>query len=439
MGEEHDVSPAQSREQQGGTELKQAHQPVPDVVQERPATVLLSYASEDAASVRELQLRLKARGVRSWRDVDDLLAGGLFESQIVQAIEHEADAMALLITPNSLKSNFIWKVEIPAALRRHSRDPHFHLVPILQGVTFEQVRQMCNNRNLDFDLTRFEAISLTEGVSSSIWEEQNKRWNDAARRILRAALVLRLRRMNADRRYEPCLCLKTFFFEPPTASLDLDLDWLPLIHEKERVSTLQEWEHILFPALLDVKQLLSEKIASRRIRVFVQSILPIALALGFILRESTGFTLQLEGQKETWCTDVPSSEEEPLHRNWNYYEQGEARIAVVEVATSRSIKPAVDDALHVAGLTPAYRVGLELPVLARDSVKDATHAQAIARQVGRVCQGLYDRQRVAQIHLFVAVPAELAVLIGHQLNALCPITLYEFSKEGSYVEFGTIR
>ena len=438
MAEEHDVSPAQPREQQGGSELKQAHQSVPDVGQERPATVLLSYASEDAASVRELQLRLKARGMRSWRDVDDLLPGGLFESQIVQAIEREVDAMALYITPNSLKSNFIWKVEIPATLRRHSSNPHFHLVPILQGVTFEQVRQMCINRNLD-DLTRFEAISLTEGVSSSTWEEQNKRWNDAARRILRAALVLRLRRMNADRRYEPCLCLKTFFFEPSTASLDLDLNWFPLIPEKERVSTPQEWEHILFPALLDVKQLLSEKIASRRIHIFVQSILPAALALGFVFRESTGFTLLLEGQKEIWSTDVPSSEEEPLHLDWNYHEQGDARIAVVEVATSRSIKPAVDDALHVAGLTPAYRVGLELPVLSHDSVKDAAHAQAIARQVGRICQGLYDRQRVAQIHLFVAVPAELAVLIGHQLNALCPITLYEFSKQGAYVEFGTIR
>ncbi len=437
MAEEHDVSSAQSREQ-GGSELKQAHQAVPDVGQERPATVLLSYAHEDAAFVRELQLRLKARGMRCWRDVDDLLPGGLFESQIVQAIEHEADAMALFITPNSLKSNFIWKTEIPAALRRHSRDPHFHLVPILQGVTFEQVRQMCNNRNLD-DITRFEAISFTEGISSSTWEEQNEQWNKAARRILQAALVLRLRRMRADRRYEPCLCLKTFISEPPTASLDLDLDWFPFIQEKKRVSTLQEWEHIMFPALLDVKQLLSKEIASRRVHVFVQSILPAALALGFVLRESTGFTLQIEGQKETWCTDVQPSEEEPLHLDWNYHEQGDARIAVVEVATSRYIKPAVDDALHVAGLTPAYRVGLELSVLARDSVKDAAHAQAIARQAGRVCQGLYDRQRVTQIHLFVAVPAELAVLIGHQLNALCPITLYEFRQEGGYVEFGTIR
>ncbi len=437
MAEEYDASSAQSREQRV-PELKQAYQPVPDVGQERPATVLLSYAHEDTTSVRELQLRLNVRGMRCWRDVDDLLPGGLFESQIVQAIEDEVDAMAVYLTPHSLKSNFIWKKEIPAALQRHKHDPHFHLVPILQGVSFEQVRQMCINRNLD-DITRFEAISLTEGVSNSAWEEQNKLWNEAARRILRAALALRLRRMNADRRYEPCLCLKTFFFEPPTASLDLDLNWLPLIHEKERISTLQEWEHILFPALLDVKQLLSEKIASRRIRIFIQSILPAALALGFVFRESTGFTLLLEGQKETWSTDVPSSEEEPLHRDWNYHEQGDARIAVVEVATSRSIKPAVDDALHVAGLTPAYRIRLELPMLSRESVKDPAHAQAIAHQVGRVCQGLYDRQHVTQMHLFVAVPAELAVLIGHQLNALCPITLYEFSKQGAYVEFGTIR
>jgi len=40
---------------------------------------------------------------------------------------------------------------------------------------------------------------------------------------------------------------------------------------------------------------------------------------------------------------------------------------------------------------------------------------------------------VTQIHLFAAIPAALAVLIGHQFNAICPVTVYEYSRlDGMY-------
>jgi hypothetical protein len=252
-------------------------------------------------------------------------------------------------------------------------------------------------------------------------------------------MTLRLRRIKADSGYEPWISLKTFFFKPHTVCLDLDLNWLELIREKERLSTLQEWEQILLPALLDVKRVISEKIPSRRVHVFVQSILPVAIALGFAFLESARFTLLLErSQKgETWSTDEQPLEKELLQCEFNYHDQGDAQTAVVEVATTRSIKQAVKEALPILGLTPGYHVQLELPELSRESVKDAAHALAIARQVGSVCQRLCDRQRVARIHLFAAIPAELAVLIGHQLNALCPITLYEFDR--IYRLVGTIQ
>ena len=401
---------------------------------ERPATVFLSYAHEDTKFVKDLQLRLNVRGIRSWRDVDDLLSGSPFEDDIVHAIEYEIDAIALYITPNFLKSRFIWKVEVPAALRRHKRDPHFHIVPILQGVSFSEVQQSCMNWDLA-DLSRFNGIPLTDGATDAAWKVQN----DIARRLLQAAMILRLRRIKAGSGYEPWLSLKTFFFKAHTTCLDLDLNWLGLIREKERLSTLQEWEQILWPALLDVKQVISEKIPNRRIHLCIQSILPVAIALGFVFRESARFALLIErSQKgENWSTDEQTSKTEPLQRDFDHNDQGDTQTAVVEVATTRSIKQSVKDALPVLGLTPGYHVQLELPELSRDSVKDAAHALAIAKQVGSICQNLCDRQRVARIHLFTAIPAELAVLIGHQLNALCPITLYEFY--GKYEPVGSIQ
>ena len=273
---------------------------------ERPATVFLSYAHEDTEFVKDLQLRLNVRGIRSWRDVDDLLSGSPFEDDIVHAIEYEIDAIALYITPNFLKSRFIWKVEVPAALRRHKRDPHFHIVPILQGVSFSEVQQSCMNWD-QADLSRFNGIPLTDGATDAAWKVQN----DIARRLLQAAMTLRLRRIEAGSGYEPWLSLKTFFFKAHTTCLDLDLNWLGLIREKERLSTLQEWEQILWPALLDVKQVISEKIPNRRIHLCIQSILPVAIALGFVFRESARFALLIErSQKgENWSTDEQTSKD----------------------------------------------------------------------------------------------------------------------------------
>jgi hypothetical protein len=151
-------------------------------------------------------------------------------------------------------------------------------------------------------------------------------------------------------------------------------------------------------------------------------------------------TLELEGQKGIWSTDAQPSEKEPLQKEFDYHDRGDPQGAVVEVATTRSIKQSVADALPTLGLTPDYHIRLALPELSDKAVRDAAHAQAIAQQVGQICRDLHDQQRVTHIHLFVAIPAELAVLIGHQLNALCPITLYEFhQKTRTYQQVGTIR
>ena len=402
---------------------------------ERPATVFLSYAREDTEDIKDLQLRLNVRGVRCWRDADDLSLGGGFEHEIVQAIEHEVDAIALFLTPDSLQSDFIWRVEIPAALGRHKRDPQFHIVPILRGISFAQLQQFCHAHHLA-DLSRFNGLSLAEDATG---EEQDKKRNDAARRILQAAFTLRLRRINADRSYEPWISLKTFVSTPPTACLDLDLDWLKLVYEKERLPTPQQWDQTLLPALLDVKRSISEMIPSHRIHLLVKAILPVALALGFTFRGPARITLLLEGLQETWSTDAAPSEKEPLLREWIYNDQAEQQEAVIEVTTIFPIKQLVEKALSRIGITPGYHIRLALPELSREAVRDAAHAQAIARQVGRICQELCGSHGVTHIHLFAAIPVELAVLIGHQLNALCPITLYEYSNERVYTPIGSIQ
>jgi hypothetical protein len=408
---------------------------------ERPATVFLSYAHEDTQAVKQLQLQLNLRGVRAWRDVTDLLLGAATRQEIAQAIEREADALALYITPAYLASEFIWEVEVPAALRRIEREPGFFLVPILQGLSFHDLRQFCAERKLP-DLSEFNGV-LLPGVSSEASQGMvsgEHVLGEIARRLLKAALALRLRRVQAERDYEPWLCVKTFAYEPPAASLDLDVNWIELVSEKNRLPTPEEWEHLLRPALLDVKQAISEKIPSRRLHLCVQSILPVAFALGFTFPESAHFTLFLEGRHGTWSTAEKPRRTAPLRCVSSPNGEGDSRVGVVELAISRLTERAVAEALPLLGLAPGQHLRFELPQgSSQEGVKDAVHALAMARQIGRACRELYDQQGVTQIHLFAALPAALGVLVGHYLSALCPITLYEFSPARGYQLVGTLH
>ena len=66
-------------------------------------------------------------------------------------------------------------------------------------------------------------------------------------------------------------------------------------------------------------------------------------------------------------------------------------------------------------------------------------ALAMSLQVGKELRRLYGQGDVTHIHLFAAVPAALADMIGHQVNAMSAITLYHFmEKDRRYVAVCTI-
>ncbi len=408
---------------------------------ERPATALLSYAREDVEEVKYLQQQLKVHGVRAWRDVTDLPLGGATEGEIILAIEQLADAFVIYITPQALDSHFIWNVEVPAALRRWEHDHAFNIMPILHGVTFDELEQHCAAHSLR-SLKGFNGVPLPERASGATEEEFNSQLRLIARRILEATLDLRLRRVGADRdrKYEPCIYLHTYTYEPPSDSLDLDLDWAGLFPGKDELPAVKEWDEILLPALDDVKHVLSTRIPSRRLHMFVQAHLPAAFALGFAIPASSHFTLLLEGRHGTWSTEGAVSTAEPLHY-LSFKYSGDAHVAVMEIAIARDTAQAVTQNLSSLGLSYKQRIRFDLPGGTDyiSGVKDAAHALGMSHQVGREFRRLFDKEDVTHVHLFAAVPAALAVMIGHQINAMGAITLYHYlEKDKRYVPVCTL-
>jgi hypothetical protein len=409
---------------------------------ERPATAFLSYAREDAEEVKFLQQLLNVRGVRVWRDVSDLPLGGSNEDEITQAIEHGSDAFVLYVTRQALASNFIWDVEVPAALRRWERDHAFHIVPILRGVTFGELEQHCATHGLR-SLKTFNGVSLPEKATDATDAECNKQLRQVARRILEATLALRLRRAGADRKYEPCLCFHTYKYEPPTDSLDLDVDWTGFFPSKDELPMEKIWDEILLPALDDVKQVLSMKTRSRRLHVFVQAHLPAAFALGAAFPESSHFTLlvnaRVGGHDDIWSTEGSTTMVESFHAN-SYQSNGDAHVAVMEIAIPTGTASDVARNLQGLGISYKHHMRFDLPGGPDNrGVKSSAQALAMSLQVGKELRRLYGERGVTHINLFAALPAALAVMIGHQINAMSAITLYHFmEKDRRYVPVCTL-
>jgi len=408
----------------------------------RQTTIFLSYRRKDADEVSRLQSQLHVRGLQAWRDATHLPVGSVTKDEIIRTLAEECDVFLLYVTPESLNSDFIWDVEVPAALHCWEHDHSFGIVPVLRGVSIHQLRQCCVRHGVQ-DLTAFNAIPFPIGVDGTLDESVDVPLRKIAQRVLHAVLHQRIQRVNTGHRtYEPSLCLHTFHYVSPIDDLDLDVNWTEFFNDgtSERWPSEQEWQDTLLPALYDVKKTLSTLPHSGMLHIAVHAFLPVAFALGFVLSQNARFTLVLEHRQGQWHSDEPPlSENEPLTTRLFEMEDGDRHVAVVELSISRWVTAIVDAQLPSLGITPGYRLQLEIKGgPGTDSVKNGTHASAIARQFGRELRTLYDRRGVRQIHLFFAAPVELATLLGHHLNATGTLSVYQHVKDSGLYILGCV-
>src|SRR6266516_7604544 len=228
---------------------------------EGPVTAFLSYVREDEEEVRYLQHLLNIRGVRAWRDVTDLQLGSYIQDEIVHAIEKESDAFLLYLTPQCLRSDFVWDVEVKAALNRWEHDRMFGIVPILQeGIALDELQKCCADRGYQ-PLNNFHGVAVPKYGSDKAEATINIALSKVAKLTLQAAFDLHLRKVRAGNNYEPRIYLRTSDYAPTVDKLDLDLNWTEFF-PKELVPPETVWQEVLLPALDDVKDVLSAAIHS---------------------------------------------------------------------------------------------------------------------------------------------------------------------------------
>jgi len=219
-----------------------------------------------------------------------------------------------------------------------------------------------------------------------------------------------------------------FSFDPtgPGAGASLCLDWRPLFGNN-RYPSEDEWRTQLMPALADLRQTLGAAGVSA-ITLHIAARLSAALAFGHRFRSVAGVSLALPQKEGIWHTRPYDPALAPLIPELIELDPAGTELSVELPITQDRVTSDVD--AWIASQRPPLqrRVILRPPGGSGMAIDDET-AHAIACQVRRVI--LEHQQPVHTTHLFAAIPAGLAAMIGWHLNTCEPVQCYELERNAT--------
>lgn len=191
-----------------------------------------------------------------------------------------------------------------------------------------------------------------------------------------------------------------------------------------------EWNEHLLSQLKDTKDWIVQHRSTRRIKLTGNRRLSTSLAIGSTMSAVAGFTIGMESREgQMWWTDDHATDQTPPYTFTSTLMDGSGNSLTVVVSIIRQIASQVESCLPDLGLNG-------MPVLLIESDQPIVSAQQANLVVGRVKQEIVQvmgKTKCRDIHLFMAGPAFLALLLGHRLNAIGPIQCYEWMSPGKYL------
>lgn len=382
-------------------------------------TCFLSYRRSRIDEAKMLIPSLRENGIPTWQDTTDL-AHEPTEQELSRVLQDEKTAGALLwITPDVPGSSIMSKVEIPAILLRHRENDGFFLVPVAAGGLgyADAAKAAASDLTADdlsyWNVLKVDADPITEHDAATV-----------ARRVLRQRLVA-IHRFLPEGQPLP-VALFTRAAPPKTLGAAVALNWAHCFHN--RVASDASWKNKLLPALVAVAEEIRAQSPGRSIEAFGQPALPAAVALGAAFPTTSGLQLgwrqESVGRPSQLWDHNKGSEKTPLVASVRPLHADGAELAVL-VSVTGNAEPAFAASREQL---PKFRavVSVQSEKAAPYDVRSAGEANDIALKTNvaiREARAKYGACNA--IHLFLAVPAGLAVLIGRLLNSLGPIQLYE--------------
>ncbi len=380
---------------------------------------LISYRRQNASDVRIITRALRHRGVTTWLDIDDL-ATERTEDEIRRVISSdETGGAVLFITRETRGSPIILEVEIPELFARKRRDPSFYIVPVLgAGVNYDEIAGIVGNRFGADDLARWNLMRPSETGTFL---------GDHGRQVAKRVLALSLEQSRAGVSTGATYRLRLNALRRPgfDASALLSLDWSDRF--RAHCADPEVWKDELTPALSDVYEAVSQQLPGSRLIGDGLLGMPAAIALGRAFASPK--QIRLDWAQSRTDRDVTI---------WSLAGD-DVEIACVDSLESRDVlsqdlallvsitddaRPAFD---RSSASLPAVRALIDVRLETFTHRLTSGQAGHIVRKIVTVLRVARSRYRVmGTVHLFIAGPVGLGVLLAEELNTFSSITTYEF-------------
>jgi len=381
-----------------------------------------SFLSYKRSRRNEAALLIQAQrdhGIPTWQDVYNL--GSVpTEDELRRVLADPTTASAVLfITPEVEHSAVIREVEVPKIVQRAVARDHFFVVPVAAGgLDFAQAADATSNhlsaQNLaNWNMHKVSAAVVTPDHAADIAGRALAQRIEAIHRHLPEGRALRVGLF--ARRPPP--------FEPGTA---LALDWSARFADKE--AKPETWRDTLLPALERIAKTIRQHAPGRALEAFGLPTLPAAAALGCAF-------LSTSGLRTSWRQIAPGRDDQLWSLTQPRGDSGFKAEITSKEPTARDLAVLVSIAdnaepVFAAGLRnfPPLRALVHVrrpgtyPHLIR-TPGDATDVALAVQDGMRTARREYGN--VGTVHLFMAAPAGLAMLIGQLLNTFGAVQTYE--------------
>ena len=383
----------------------------------------VSYRRSRMEECARLIASLRERGIPTWRDVDDLKTEPT-EAELRRILNDDSIASAILwISPETAGSPIIKKVEAPIVLDRHSRQDGFFVVPVAAGgLGYEEAAEAIRSGTSIIDVGRWNIVKLESDPA------EDADVTEVANRVLHQ----RLQAVDADSSADAPLRIslntrQRVGHSPGTA---LTIDWSHRFGGvQHREAETADWQERLLPSLNDVTKAIQRFVPHRRLVASGLCCLPAATALGYHLMATAGIDISWEqrmtdGSIQPWS--LRAVPEDCGFSASNVDGSVDATDLAVLVSVNNDVSQAVAASSDEAGPFRAY-VHIKQAESPLGAMLDTPgQATDLARKTVAAVREIRIEYRITgRIHLFAAVPAGLAMLVGQLLNTIGPVQTYE--------------
>jgi hypothetical protein len=364
------------------------------------------------------------RGIPTWQDISDL-SSTLTEEELRRVLTDPDTASAtMFVTPEVAESSVIRTVEAPLIVERHlAKDGFAALIVAAGGLDYADIDSVVG---MGVGPSYLPAWNICKVSENPLAEAGAAKIADL---VLDHRLAAAAKQLNADQPFKLAFSTRSPLMKKPGSVLSADL-----LHRFDgRLAMTGAWEQYILPGLHSIRAALQKRAAGRELHCSGQVCLPAAVALGSEF-------LSVSGLHASWVQDLTTFGGN--HELWGLH------VAPAKTGFTAQSVPAKTDATALAlivsvthNIIDDVRACFEtnFPFRAIVHVHDqspksgAARAQLSAAEAGQVARLAVDSLREARstykvrgpVHLFLAVPAGVAFMIGQLLNGFGDVQTYE--------------